>query len=210
MSYSITKSKGTSMTGKVSRSTSSMYGKLDPAGSNNCLGQEDLLKTLYSTVGFTLNTLLQNYSVGNILAVKNELTFDRYNQLSVIFRTNSKPDFLYYEIVRLLFNKVLDGLMRSIRQYQDLLDTVSKLEKCNEFKAILDDPVKLNEYIESLKKRVYLFEAEPITMVKGMLKPQYTAYIKLYGFPEGGIFDSNKLGEILYKLNNNIPINLEG
>ena len=149
---------------------------------------------------------MQNYALGNLMEVSKELTVERYNNLSVVFRNNSRPDNLYYEIIRLLFSKTLDGLMRSISQYIELLNTISKLEECNKYRNILDDPVKLKEYIESLAQQRYLFDVEPITMVKATVKQEYVEYIKLYGFPEGGIFNSNKIGDIIYKLENNIPL----
>ena len=195
----------TSISGKVPRTVASMYGKLDPVGVTKCLNTEDLLKTLYNNIGSSLNTLLQNYSIGNIVAVKNELT-QNYDKLSVVIRNNSKPEFLYYEIMRVLLSKTLDGMNQSIKQYLELVETLSKLERCNQTKSILDDPEKLKEYIDQLKGRRYLFDVEPITMVKTILKPQYAAYIKLYGLPSGGVFESDKMGDILYKLQNNLAI----
>jgi hypothetical protein len=199
------------ISGKVHRSKSSMYGKLE-INPGKCTNSEDLLKQLYTNVGSLLNDLLQNYSVGNFIGVRNELTRDRYNQLTVTFRNNSKPDFLYYEIIRLLFSKILDGLMQSVNQYVNLLDTISRLNTCNEYKSILDDPEKLKKYIEELRGRRYLFDIEPISMIKATIRQEYVEYIKLHGFPPSGIFDGSKLGDIIYKLENNIPIdyNLPG
>jgi len=197
--------KGKSISGKAPRSVSSMYGKLDPVGESKCLNTEALLKTLYTNIGSNLNTLLQNFSKGDFVAVKNELD-QNYDRLSITIRNNSKPEFLYYEIMRILMNKTLDGLKQCIFQYLNLIDTASKLEKCNEYKSILDDPEKLKDYIDKLSRRFFLLEAEPITIIKGTLKPQYAAYVSLYGFPESGIFESDKMGDILYKLENNLPM----
>lgn len=198
-------SKGKSISGKAPRSISSMYGKLDPAGEIKCLNTETLLKTLYTNIGSNLNNLLQNFSKGDFVAVKNELD-QNYDRLSITIRNNSKPEFLYYEIMRILMNKTLDGLRQCIFQYLNLMDAANKLEKCNEYKAILDDPEKLKEYINSLSRRFYLFDMEPVKMIKATLKPQYAAYVSLYGFPESGIFESDKMGDILYKLENNLPM----
>lgn len=195
------------ISGKVNNSLeTNVFGKINDTRNNLNSSSEDLLKILYTNVGSSLNNLMQNYALGNMMEVSKELTVEKYNNLSVTFRNNSRPDNLYYEIIRLLFSKTLDGLMRSISQYIDLLNAVSKLEECNKYRNILDDPVKLKEYIESLAKQHYLFDVEPITMIKATVKQEYVEYIKLYGFPEGGIFDSNKLGDIIYKLENNIPL----
>jgi len=195
-----------SVYGKVTLRTSTIYGKLgDTVGETKCLKTEDLLKALYNNIGSSLNTLLQNYSIGNIVAVNNELT-EKYDNLAVTIRNNSKPQYLYYEIMRVLLSKTLDGMNQSIRQYLHLVEALSKLEQCNQYKNILDDPVKLNDYINNLKDRLYLFDVEPITMIKTIIKPQYAEYIRLYGFPSGGIFEIDKIGDILYKLQNNLPV----
>lgn len=194
-----------SISGKASRNVSSMFGKIEPVGTNKCLNTEDLLKTLYNNVGYSLNNLLHNYSIGNIVDVKNELV-ENYDKLSVTILNNSKPEYLYYEIMRILLSKTLDGMNQSIRQYLELVETLSKLDTCNKYKTILDDPEKLKDYINELKNRKYLFDTEPITMIKTVIKPQYSAYINLYGFPSSGIFESIKMGDILYKLENKLPI----
>jgi pyruvate kinase len=72
--------------------------------------------------------------------------------------------------------------------------------------AIIDgtDAVMLSG--ETAPNQRYLFDVEPITMVETVIKQEYLEYIKLYGFPEGGIFESNKLGDIIFKIQNNLPI----
>jgi hypothetical protein len=195
----------TPISGKSSVSQSSMFGKLLDTTEAKCLNTEDLLKELYTTIGASLNKLLTNYAAGNILAVRTELV-ENYDTLAVTIRNNSKPEFLYYEVMRLLLSKTLDGLNQSIKQYLEYVETISKLEACNKFKSILDDPVKLEEYIRQLNDRKYLFNVEPITTIRTILKPKYAEYIRLYGFPVGGVFKSEQLGDIIYKLERNLPV----
>lgn len=195
----------TPISGKLPVSQSSMFGKLIDAGELKCLNTEDLLKDLYNNVGSSLNRLLQNYSAGNILAVQSELT-ENYDGLAVSIRNNSRPQFLYYEIMRLLLSKTLDGMNQSIKQYLEYVETISKLDACNKLTSILDDPVKLAEYITQLNDRRYLFNVDPITTIKTILKPKFAEYIRLYGFPEGGIFKTELMGDIIYKLQNDLQV----
>ena len=67
--------------------------------------------------------------------------------------------------------------------------------------SILDDIEKLKEYINSLKKNMSLFPDIDITIVQAHIKSEYAEYIKLYGYPVGGVFDMDKLGEILIRMN---------
>ena len=66
--------------------------------------------------------------------------------------------------------------------------------------SILDDMVKLREYINSLKKNMSIFPNIEVTVVKAQIKPEYLEYIKLYGYPENSIFDMDKLGAILISM----------
>ena len=195
----------TPISGKLPSSQSSMFGKIPDAGVVQPADQQELLKSLYVNIGSSLNQLLQNYSVGNILAVKSELD-QNYSRLSINIRNNSKPDLVYYEVTRLLLSKVLDGMNQSIQQYLNYIEVVSKLEACTKYKDILEDPVKLTDYINQMNQQKYLFDVEPITVIKTMLKPQYSEYIRLYGFPEGGIFNAERLSDIVFKLENGLEV----
>lgn len=194
----------TPLSGKLPKKFATVQGKL-PEEDKVKLEDDTLLKELYTRIGSKLNQLLYNFAIGDIPAVKSELDTN-YTALSVTIRTNSRPDMLYYEITRLLYGKVLDGLKQSIRQYLEYTDVITKLQNCINYKSILDDPVRLTEYLNQLNQQKYLFEVEPITVMKTMLKPEYAEYIRLYGFPQGGTFNSDLLGDIIYKLNNNIKI----
>jgi len=194
----------TPLSGKLPKKFASVQGKL-PEEEKVKVDDDAMLKELYTKIGSKLNQLLYNFAIGDIAAVKSELDTN-YTSLSITIRTNSKPDMLYYEITRLLYGKVLDGLKQSIRQYLEYTDVITKLENCINYKSILDDPVRLTEYLNQLNQQKYLFDVEPITVMKTMLKPEYAEYIKLYGFPEGGIFNSDLLGDIIYKLQNSIQI----
>jgi hypothetical protein len=48
--------------------------------------------------------------------------------------------------------------------------------------------------------RGFLFPDTDAVMKKATLKPQYAEYVRLYGFPEGGLFDMDRLGAIITQL----------
>ena len=150
----------------------------------------------------TIRTLLNQYAQAEFYTVANILTQTVYKKMSVELNALAMNSSKYanYETLRLGTVSALEGLYQSILQYATLVDTEYQLEKALEYKVILNDPVKLNEYIEKLKGRRYLFNPEPVTVVPATVKPEYLQYIKLYGYPKGGVFDMDKLARILKDL----------
>ena len=79
-------------------------------------------------------------------------------------------------------------------------------ERSDRLTSILTDPKKLREYIDNLnKKHSLILPSAEVTVVAAKIKPEYLEYIKLYGYPAGGIFDMDKLGEIIERLKNPLP-----
>jgi hypothetical protein len=109
-----------------------------------------------------------------------------------------------YENIRMGSVAALQGLYQSIIQYANLVDVEIKLDKAKECEEILNDPVKLEEYIRMLHGRRTLFKDSSVQTIKATLKPEYAEYIRSYGFPEGGVFEMDKLALVCKRLN--IPL----
>lgn len=155
-----------------------------------------------SIVVTTINELLKEYSKGNFYAVTNILTQATYNKLSINLanlaaEANKYPE---YEIIRTSTTSALAGLYQSIIQYSEYVDIQAQLELCKEHEAILYDPVKLKEYIEKMNQRRHIFPESKVQVISATLKPEYAEYIKQFGFPEGAVFDPDKLAFVLQKL----------
>ena len=150
----------------------------------------------------TINTLMNEYYKGNFYAVANILTQNIYNKLSINLANLAVSANKYrdYETIRMSSTSSLGGLYQSVLQYSELVDTKAKLEISREHESILYDPVKLREYINKLNQNKRLFPDSNVKVVKATLKPEYAEYIKQYGFPEGGVFETDKLAGVLQKL----------
>lgn len=81
------------------------------------------------------------------------------------------------------------------------MDTEAKLSVANKNLETLYDPVKLRAYIELMNQRRSLFDESKVKVtVSAKLKPEYAEYIRLYGYPEGSVFDMDKLAQIISRL----------
>lgn len=95
----------------------------------------------------------------------------------------------------------VQSLEQYINQYILLLETQYKLKNAEYYTDILFNTDKLKEYIDGLKKKMSLFpEVKQTLIVPAKILPQYEIYIERYGLPPSGIFDNEKLNNIIENL----------
>jgi hypothetical protein len=181
-----------------------------------CTTNAALVEMYYqlSLVTNSVKTLQDTYAAGNVYAVANILTSDVYNELVMqLEQLSAEPTdadraltaeegYQAYERIRTNTSSGLISLNKAVVQHTELVETQLKLETAQEKVAILLDPVKLQEYIEQLNNqaRSKLFPDSTVQVRKATLKPEYTEYVKLYGYPAGGAFDPDKMAEIMRRM----------
>jgi hypothetical protein len=99
-----------------------------------------------------------------------------------------------------LYQNILTSLYQSYHIKTQLLNEETKSNLYKWAYDTLNDSVKLNEYIEDLKKS-YFITSVNVESKYAMLKPQYKKYIELYGLPDNLDFDPDKLSAILNDIN---------
>lgn len=160
---------------------------------------EDIYKTL-ATFSETIQNLLLQFSLGNFKQVSTILNRRYFQYLSIKLSNITYIDYPIYEQLRQSIKKSLQGLYKAIEQYNVLNNTKQILKTTQERAAILDDMKKLRDYVNNLKKNVSIFPEMNVTIIRAEIKPEYAEYIKLYGYPQGGIFDMDRLAEILINM----------
>lgn len=155
-----------------------------------------------SKVVETVNTLMKEYSQGNFYAVANILTLETYNKLSInlanlAVSSNKYPE---YETIRNSSTTALGGLYQSILQYSELVNVQLQLDISKDRESILYDRTKLQEFIDKMNQQRQIFPESNVQVIKATLKPEYAAYVKQFGFPEGAVFEPDKLAFVLQQL----------
>jgi hypothetical protein len=142
-----------------------------------------------------------NFISGNFSQVSSQLTVDKFNKLSLeLYKLKSiLPDNSDYEIVRNIIVKSFEALMQIINQQLQFIVLQNSYNVISEKASILDDMSKLRDYIATLSNSASLVLISDVTVDAPAfgLNPEIQKYIDLYGFPEGGVFDSNKLAIII-------------
>jgi hypothetical protein len=147
---------------------------------------ETVLLNLYKNVGSDLEHLLKLYSTGNYTKLQEELTYEVYQDLSQALFKESYEKSIGYTNVYSALNRSLEGLYKST-----LLEETHKNE-------IADLKGKLD-----LAKNPAggLLSVTAQMEVIAEVKPEILEYIQRHGFPEGAVFEPEKLAEITKRLN---------
>ena len=168
---------------------------------------------LYDSVITQLNTYIRYFSLGNFNALLNTFTPKTYNTLlmsakSKNFNTpdiNNLVNFVYnpikFELMRESTYKVIDGLEKTITLVNQNITYQKDITELTKYKNILDDPKLLVEYIDSQRLNTMpLFQSTETFQVQYVLKPWFEVYLNTIGPPANGVFESEKLAEIVLKL----------
>mgnify|MGYP003345089697 FL=1 len=184
-------------------SSNAATGTSSAFGSSN--SKNDGLVKLYAKLGKYINSIeliYIEYTKGNFGTVATILTQDTYNRYAVRLSNLARPKNKYREYEYLRENAVnsLHGMFQSIQQYNEIIDLENELAISRQAEEILYDPQKLQRYISQLNRETSAFPSSNVTAIAATLKPEYHEYVQQYGYPEGGVFDMDKLAVILKKL----------
>jgi hypothetical protein len=168
---------------------------------------------LYDSVITQLNTYIRYFSIGNFTELTKNFTTKSYNTLLMSAKSknfdtsdiNNLVNFVYnptkFELMRESTYRVIDGLEKTIKLVNQNTTYQKDITELTKYKNILDDPKLLIEYIDSQRLNTMpLFQATETFQVQYLLKPWFEAYLQTYGPPPNGVFESDKLAEIVIKL----------
>lgn len=152
--------------------------------SSNSNSLEGVLGSLYENVGKDIKEYTDKYSLGENLT--DIFTYTVYRTLSVeLFKESfpSSPNYTYiYEIIV----SCLEGLYKSVIRDREYNDEIKALNR------IIDD-------LRNISSRPLLDASATVDAV-ALIRPEIKVYVSRYGFPEGGVFESDKLATIIAEL----------
>jgi hypothetical protein len=143
-----------------------------------------------------LDNLFDYFSKGKFDKIVHILTREKYNSLATQLLALSKTNPIY-EQIRKTIARSLEGLYQGVLQHIVLINTEYKLIIASAKASILDDMCKLREYLEHMKETLCILPDSEVSIVTASVKPEYLKYIQKWGYPHGGVFEVDKLAEIL-------------
>ena len=131
----------------------------------------------------------------------NESTNDIYSLNNLIDVTALGKEDLTSKY-RTITNKVIDNLRQGMKEYQLRVNLQEENNQLRTFQDILENRDRLIEYLEQQKRENNMFEVETTLTQDPVLKPWIQEYFIRHGPPNDGVFESEKLGNIITELRN--------
>ena len=146
-----------------------------------------------------LSEYFKSYASGNFDSVVDSLDPAVFENISVALnKLIANKKYIDYEFIRSNLVNSLNALWQSVRQYMDLQKVLRELVAAEARISILDDLVKLEEYINNLRNHTLITIIPDVDVNVPLLtiKEPYNTYIKVYGYPPGGTFDPDRIAQI--------------
>ena len=142
------------------------------------------LAKLYENVGDDLKTLFTYFSIGDIGLLKENLTYDIYQNLATLLIDSSYPADINYTNVLGIIQTSLEGLYKSV-----IIASAQQTEIARLNALLLQLTTDIIKDIQALSVTSNL---DTIALIR----PEIKLYIQLYGYPANGIFDVELINQI--------------
>jgi hypothetical protein len=157
----------------------------------------------------SLETYLALFKDGDFSTLSEQFNEDEQNAIGSMLTSDTlfvitEREILEYQDTNQLFDayksfifKIIDGLNSSILLNKQNNNVSALNTSLVQFRDILQTPDLLNIYIRENYQslRTFLMDFK-VTAPKLTIKVEYAEYIKIYGVPESGVFDAEKLANI--------------
>ena len=142
-----------------------------------------------------IERLLREFALGEFEVLVGVFTSEMYHYLAQDLYDLQRDPSKYpeYEILRKSATHSLEGLQQGLLQYAVLKNTEAELAVARKAEEILHNTEKLKAYIQSILGSRSIFSKKNVRSIRAEMKPEYTEYVRLYGFPRGAVFEMDKL-----------------
>lgn len=148
-----------------------------------------------SQIVHVIERLLREFALGEFEVLVGVFTSEVYDLLAQDLYDLQRDPSKYpeYEILRKSATHSLEGLQQGLLQYAVLKNTEAELAVARKAEEILHNTEKLKAYIQSILGSRSIFSKKNVRSIRAEMKPEYTEYVRLYGFPKGAVFEMDKL-----------------
>ena len=105
------------------------------------------------------------------------------------------------ENFRYFSNWVIDTIKQSKSERVKVINLTKENEQLKTYKNILQNSTLLRNYLKTVQDSNYIFSTEATIQVDPYINPWYKEYINQYGSPGDGVFNSERLADIIDNIN---------
>lgn len=150
-----------------------------------------------------LTTYIKLYLDGDLDTLREGLTLEVYTEYSKILYLMKRNRNSDSEIMRRSVAGTLSTLYAATSIYEDCLLMKENNEALSDRAGILDDMDRLRDFLTDLQSSLNtsIFGDHMFTVPAVQVNAEYVEYIRLYGYPNNGVFDPDLLGQLLKQMN---------
>jgi len=160
------------------------------------------LRLMKSDPFIELNEFMSQLDIGNFQYLIDNFNLETFKKLSVklqTLKTNANP--LYVRLLNYLNSCLTMLLVVEVNVSKELVVLRQEITKLKADNSILYNVNLLTEYLATLTKKSFtVFNEQRVAAAKPKLRPEFDLYIKRYGFPKNGAFDSVRMAEVVNEL----------
>ena len=188
--------------------------KINTILNNNIIKQIDndelnKYQIMHELIESNLSKYLNYFRHGDYNNLNIEFTNEEYIRFGLLLENNNifnksniekyKYKLSTFDSYRNSFHRILDGFKISINNNNKITILIKEINNIN---SIINDPNKLLDYYNKNYKNIYTINNLNVSteLIPIKIKEEYLIYIKRYGNPKNGNFDSEKISSILLEL----------
>jgi hypothetical protein len=168
-----------------------------------CIQDKNDHWSVLSNFSIKISNLMSYFTGNNVEYLLEHFSHDEYIKLGgELYHLKMDPkSYPEYEQLRSVLKLTIELLYAYVKQYNNVRQLPDLLRQTEEQEKILNNITLLKERIGKLQKQVNLFDDSNISMPEVQVRFEMIVYMQRYGYPENGVFDTDKLQEIMDELN---------
>jgi hypothetical protein len=154
-----------------------------------------------------LQDILDNFKVGAFNEMSADAAINVMDKASILITKETRNRSTAYDKARTLgkiFQELVSGWKQTVQLNNTMADALINLGilegKLDEQTIILNDRDLLLDYLHQRTKQYGILPQLQVSSISAAFKAEYNVYIRLWGYPPNGVWDVEKLSNIILDL----------
>lgn len=154
-----------------------------------------------------LQDILDDFKVGSFTELGTDVAINVMEKSSILIGKQIRNRSVAFDKARTLgkiFQEIVSGWKQTVKLNDAMADALINNgileDKIGENYQILNDRDLLLDYLHQKNKQYSILPQLQVSSITAALKAEYTIYIRIWGYPPNGIWDVEKLSNIILDL----------
>jgi hypothetical protein len=170
-------------------------------GDTATLNQVNLVLEIFTK---NLQSILDDFKVGSFNEISTNAALNVMEKASILIGKQIRNRSQAYQKARTLgriFQELVSGWKQTVALNDSLTAAIINegilQNEIDEATEILNNRDLLTDYLHQKSKQYAIFPTLQVNSIAAALKPEYIVYIQIWGYPPNGVWDTEKLSNII-------------